>query len=132
VNSIDFMWLAIGAAALIVAISLAFVFARLAALLGRSDETLGKVERMLDSIQPSTVKTLDQVSGVASNVNSMVGRIDKLTQALESAANALAKAAEKAQTAVSPTVANVLGVVAGISKGAQAFFRARHNGPSGE
>jgi uncharacterized protein YoxC len=128
----DIMWLALGAAALIVAIGIAVVCAKLASVLGHTDTTLDKVEQVLDSIQPATAKTLNDVSGIAGNINSMVGRVDRLTQALETAKNAVAKAADKAQTAVSPTVANVLGVVAGISRGAQTFFRSRHNGPSGE
>jgi len=131
-SSQDIMWLAFGAAALIVAISLAFVFARLARVLSRTDETMGKVEQLLDSMQVPATRTLDHVSGVAGNIDAMVGRIDKLTQTLEQAAAGVAKAADAAQTAVSPTVANVVGVVAGISKGAQTFFRSRQNGASRE
>lgn len=128
----DFMWLAFGAAALIIAIGLAFVFARLGRVLGRTDETLGKVENLLDGLLAPTTRTLDHVSGVAGNIDTMVGRIDRLTQSLEQAAAGVAKAADKAQNAVSPAVANVVGVVAGISKGAQSFFRSRHNGASRE
>jgi uncharacterized protein YoxC len=131
-SSQDFMWLAFGAAALIIAVSLAFVFARLGRVLGTTDDTLGKVEQLLDSLQAPTTRTLDHVSGVAGNIDTMVGRIDKLTQTLEQAAASVAKAADKAQTAVSPAVANVVGVVAGISKGAQSFFRSRQNGASRE
>jgi methyl-accepting chemotaxis protein len=131
-TSQDFMWIALGASALIVAIGLAFALFRLGGVFGRTDDTLGKVEQLLDSLQAPTTRTLDSVSGVAGNIDAMVGRIDRLTQTLEQAASGIAKAADKAQTAVSPAVANVVGMVAGISKGAQSFFRSRHNGASRE
>jgi uncharacterized protein YoxC len=131
-SSQDIMWLALGAAALIVAIGFAFVCLRLGGVLSRADETLGKAEQLLDGLAAPASKTFDHISGVAGNVDAMVGRIDRLTQALETGAAGLAKAADKAQTAVSPAVANVVGIVAGISRGAQAFFRSRHNGASRE
>ena len=129
-NAQDFMWLAFGAAALIIAIGLAYVFVRLAHVLDTTQVTLGRVEQMLDGLRNPVTQTLDHVGGVASSVDTMVGRIDKLTLHLESAAAGVAKAADAAQLAVSPAVANVVGVVAGISKGAQQFFRARSSNGS--
>jgi ABC-type transporter Mla subunit MlaD len=130
-NAQDFMWLAFGAAALIIAVSLAFVFARVNRVLDRTQTALGKVEQLLDASQAPLTQTLEHVGGVATNADIMIGRVNRLTLALEHAATAVAKAADAAQAAVSPTVANVVGVVAGISKGAQTFFRSRHgNGSS--
>ncbi|MDQ6779968.1 MAG: hypothetical protein M3Z37_02270 [Candidatus Eremiobacteraeota bacterium] len=126
----DFMWLAIGAASLIIAITLAIVFVRLAGVLDRTQETLRKVDHMLDTIEPPVTATLDHVGGVLGNVDSMVTRVNRLTEMLERVATGIAKAADAAQAAVSPTVANVVGVVAGVSRGAQAFFRSRHSNGS--
>lgn len=124
------MWLAIGAASLIIAITLAIVFVRLAGVLDRTQETLRKVDHMLDTIEPPVTATLDHVGGVLGNVDSMVTRVNRLTEMLERVATGIAKAADAAQAAVSPTVANVVGVVAGVSRGAQAFFRSRHSNGS--
>jgi uncharacterized protein YoxC len=127
----DFLWLALGIAALIVAIALAYLFVRLAKFVDQGEDTMQRVERLLDGLQTPVTQTLDHVSGVAGNVDSMVGRIDRVTQSLEKGAEGIAKAADKAQSAVSPTVANVVGIVAGISQGAQQFFRTRRgNGAS--
>lgn len=127
----DFMWTAIGVASLVIAIGLAFVFARLAQVLDRTQETMTKVEHMLDSLEAPITTTLDHVGGVAGNIDSMVTRVNHLSELVERASTKIAKAADAAQAAVSPTVANVVGVVAGVSKGAQAFFRSRHGNGSG-
>jgi uncharacterized protein YoxC len=124
----EFMWLAFGVAALIIAIGLAYVCLRLGGVLDQTSEKLGKVEQVLDGLQKPVTDTLGHVSGVAGSVDAMVGRIDRVTQQLETAASGVAKAADAAQSAVSPAVAGVVGVVAGISKGAQQFFRSRQNG----
>jgi methyl-accepting chemotaxis protein len=130
---IEIMWLAIGAAALIIAIGLAYLCARLARFIDHRDVTMGKVDVLLDGLQKPVLDTLDHVGGVAGSVDEMVARVDRVTQTLEQTANSVAKAADAAQSAVSPTVANVVGVVAGISKGAQKFFRSRQgNGASQE
>jgi len=130
-NTQDFMWLAFGAAALIIAIGLAYLFVRLATFVAGREKTMEKVELLLDGLQAPVTQTLDHVNGVAGNLDTMVGRVDRLTQSLEKGASGIAKAADKAQSAVSPTVANVVGIVAGISQGAQQFFRTRRgNGSS--
>jgi len=120
------MWLAIGIASLVVAIGLAFVCLRLGKVFDRTQETMVKVEHLLDSLEAPITTTLDHVGGVAGSVDSMVTRVDHLTEALERVTNTIAKAADAAQAAVTPAVANVVGVVAGVSRGAQAFFRSRH------
>jgi len=125
------MWVAIGVASLVIAIGLAFVFARLAKVLDRTQETMTKVEHMLDSLEAPITTTLDHVGGVAGNIDSMVTRVNHLSELVERASTKIAKAADTAQAAVSPTVANVVGIVAGVSKGAQAFFRSRHGNGSG-
>ena len=130
-NAQDFMWLALGAAALIIAIALAYFFVRAAKVLDKTQETIGRVDHVLDGLQAPVTETLAHVGGVAGNIDEMVGRIDRLTRALEKGATGIARAAETAQSAVSPTVANVVGIVAGISQGAQQFFRSRRgNGAS--
>jgi uncharacterized protein YoxC len=130
-STTDFLPLALGVAALIVAIALAYVFVRLGVFIGQRERTMDKVEQLLDGLQAPVTQTLGHVSGVAGNVDAMVGRVDRLTQSLEKGAAGIAKAADKAQSAVSPTVANVVGIVAGISQGAQQFFRTRRgNGAS--
>jgi uncharacterized protein YoxC len=126
----DFMWLALGVAALIIAIALAFISARLGKVLDRTQDTLGKVEHLLDQLEAPITTTLDHVGGVAGNVDSMVTRVNHVTELLERATLGIAKAADAAQAAVSPAVANVVGVVAGVSRGAQAFFRSRHGNGS--
>jgi uncharacterized protein YoxC len=132
-NAQDFMWLALGAAALIVAIALAYLFVRAAKVLDKTQETMDRVDHVLDGLQGPVVDTLAHVGGVAGNIDEMVGRIDRLTRALEKGATGIARAAETAQSAVSPTVANVVGIVAGISQGAQRFFRTRRgNGASAD
>lgn len=123
----DFMWLSIGLAALIIAIATAFLFARMGKVLDRTQETMGRVEHMLDSLAQPVTATLDHVGGVAGNVDTMVSRVNRITEAIEKATTGVARAADAAQAAVSPAVANVVGVVAGVSKGAQAFFRSRQN-----
>jgi uncharacterized protein YoxC len=130
-NAQDFMWLALGAAALIVAIALAYLFVRAAKVLDKTQETMDRVDHVLDGLQAPVIDTLAHVGGVAGNIDEMVGRIDRLTRVLEKGATGIARAAETAQSAVSPTVANVVGIVAGISQGAQRFFRSRRgNGAS--
>ena len=127
----DFLPLALGVAALIIAVALAYVFVRLGMFVGEREKTMDKVEQLLDGLQAPVTQTLEHVSGVAGNLDAMVGRVDRLTQSLEKGAAGIAKAADKAQSAVSPTVANVVGIVAGISQGAQQFFRTRRgNGAS--
>ncbi|MDQ6766726.1 MAG: DUF948 domain-containing protein [Candidatus Eremiobacteraeota bacterium] len=129
----DFMWLAFGAAALIVAISLGYLCLRTGKVLDRTQESLGRVDDLLDGLQVPVTQTLQHVGGVAGTVDSMVSRIDRLTQSLEKGATGIAKAADVAQSAVSPTVANVVGIIAGITQGAQQFFRHRRpNGASRE
>ena len=130
-STTDFLPLALGVAALIVAIALAYLFVRLGIFIGQREKTMDKVEQLLDGLQAPVTQSLEHVSGVAGNVDAMVGRVDRLTQSLEKGAAGIAKAADKAQSAVSPTVANVVGIVAGISQGAQQFFRTRRgNGAS--
>jgi uncharacterized protein YoxC len=130
-SSIDFLWLALGAAALIIALGLAYLLVRVTRFIDHREQTMEKVEQLLDGLQAPVTQTLEHVNGVAGNVDAMVGRVDRLTQSLEKGATGIAKAADKAQSAVSPTVANVVGIVAGISQGAQQFFRARRgNGTS--
>ena len=123
----DFMWLALGVAALIIAIALAFISARLGKVLDRTQDALGKVDAPARSArgadQPAT---LEHVSGVAGNVDTMVTRVNHLTELIERLTLGIAKTADAAQAAVSPAVANVVGVVAGVSHGAKAFFRSRH------
>lgn len=119
------MWLAFGTASLIVAAGLALVFVRLARVLDETRTTMQKVETMLDGLQTPVAQTLDHVGGVAGNVDMMIGRVNRLTEKLENATNSVAKMADVAQSAVSPTVANVVGIVAGVSKGAQQFFGSR-------
>ncbi len=132
-SSIDFLWLALGAAALIIALSLAYFLVRVTRVVDHGDQTMEKVGRVLDGLQAPVTQTLEHVNGVAGNIDAMVGRVDRLTQSLEKGATGIARAADKAQSAVSPTVANVVGIVAGISQGAQQFFRARRgNGTSHE
>lgn len=124
-GSQDFLWIAIGLASLAVAAGLVAVCVRLARLLGRADETLGKVERQLDNLDAPVAKTLGHVSGVAADVEAIVGKINHIADAAEKAAVAVAKTADAAQAAVTPTVANLVGVVVGVSQGAKAFFRSR-------
>ncbi len=119
----DFLWLALGIAALIVALGIAFVCLRLGKVLDRTQETLAKAQRLLDDVEPSISASLDHVGGVMGNVDTMVTRVNRVTELLERVINSVAKAADAAQAAVTPTVANVVGIVAGVSKGAQAFFR---------
>jgi len=126
----DFMWLAFGIAALVVAIGLGFLFVRIARFIDQREQTMNQVEKLLDGLQAPVTQTLDHVSGVAGNLDAMVARVDRLTQTLEKGATGIAKAADKAQSAVSPTVASVVGIVAGISQGAQQFFRTRRGNGS--
>ncbi|MBV8459540.1 MAG: hypothetical protein JOZ50_03270 [Candidatus Eremiobacteraeota bacterium] len=127
----DFMWLALGIAALITAGGLAYLCIRVGIFVDKRQSTMERVERLLDGLQAPVTQTLEHVNGVAGNVDAMVGRVDRVTQSIEKGASGLAKAADKAQSAVSPTVANVVGLVAGISQGAQQFFRTRRgNGAS--
>ena len=129
----DFMWLALGLAALIAAGGIAYLCVRVGRLVDQTQPTIERVDRLLDGLQAPVTQTLEHVNGVAGNVDMMVGRVDRLTESLEKGASGLAKAADKAQSAVSPTVANVVGLVAGISQGAQQFFRSRRgNGASQE
>lgn len=127
------MWLALGLAALIAAGGIAYLCVRVGRLVDQTQPTIERVDRLLDGLQAPVTQTLEHVNGVAGNVDMMVGRVDRLTESLEKGASGLAKAADKAQSAVSPTVANVVGLVAGISQGAQQFFRSRRgNGASQE
>jgi uncharacterized protein YoxC len=127
----DFMWLAFGLAALTTAGGLAFLCVRVGRFVDGRQATMERVERLLDGLQAPVTQTLDHVNGVAGNIDTMVGRVDRLTQSIEKGASGLAKAADRAQSAVSPTVANVVGLAAGISQGAQQFFRTRRgNGAS--
>jgi len=114
-SSIDFLWLALGAAALIIALSLAYFLVRVTRVVDHGDQTMEKVGRVLDGLQAPVTQTLEHVNGVAGNIDAMVGRVDRLTQSLEKGATGIARAADKAQSAVSPTVANVVGIVAGIA-----------------
>ena len=125
------MWLAFGIAALIAAGGLAYLCVRVGSLVNEGQATMERVERLMDGLQTPVTQTLEHVNGVAGNVDAMVGRVDRVTQTIEKGASGFAKAADKAQSAVSPTVANVVGLVAGISQGAQQFFRTRRgNGVS--
>jgi len=125
----DFMWIAFGIASLIAAIGIAFACFRLAALLAHTESTLGKVDAQLDGAQAPLTKTLAHVSGVAQSVDDLVAKVDRIATSAEKAAGAVAKATDAAQAAVSPTIANLVGVVAGVSRGAKSFFRSRgHNG----
>jgi len=127
------MWLALGIAALIAAGGLAYLCVRVGRFVDLRQPTMERVERLLDGLQAPVTQTLEHVNGVAGNLDAMVGRVDRVTQSIEKGASGLAKAADKAQSAVSPTVANVVGLVAGISQGAQQFFRTRRgNGASAD
>jgi uncharacterized protein YoxC len=119
------MWLAIGVASLIAAIGIAFVCYRLGAVLGHAQTTLGKLDTQLDGAQGPLTKTLEHVSGVAQSVDDLVAKVDRIATSAEKAAGAVAKTADAAQAAVSPTIANLVGVVAGVSQGAKTFFRSR-------
>jgi len=132
-GSQDFMWLAFGVAALIAAGGLAYLCVRVAGFVAQREDTMDRVERLLDGLQTPVTQTLEHVNGVVGNIDTMVGRVDRITESVEKGAVGIAKAADKAQSAVSPTVANVVGIVAGISQGAQQFFRARRgNGESSD
>ena len=128
-GSQDFLWLAIGLAALAAAAGIAFACFRLGALFTRVQTTLDKIDAQLDGVQAPLAKTLVHVSGVAESIDDIAGKVDRVTAAAEKAADAVARTADAAQAAVSPTIANLVGVVAGVSQGAKAFFRSRgHNG----
>ena len=127
------MWIAIGIAALGAATGIGFACFRLAAVLGHLDKTLSKADVQLDGARAPLDKTLASVSGVAASVDSLVAKVDRIATIAESAAGAVAKTADAAQAAVSPTIANLVGVVAGVSQGAKTFFRSRRrNGAQDE
>jgi uncharacterized protein YoxC len=129
-SSQDYLWLAIGLASIAVAAGVVIVSIRLAALLGRAEKTLKKVEQQLDRADVPVTKTLNHVSSVAENVDGIVAKANHVADLAEKAAGAVAKTADAAQAAVTPTVANLVGVVVGVSQGAKAFFRSRsRNGP---
>jgi methyl-accepting chemotaxis protein len=119
------MWIAIGVACLVVAGGLVPVFVALARLFTRADGTLAKVERQLDEAKAPLSKTLHHVSGIAGSIDDIASRIDHTAEAADRTASAVARAAESAQAAVTPTLANLVGIVAGVSQGAKAFFRSR-------
>jgi uncharacterized protein YoxC len=119
------MWAAIGLASLTVAAAIAYLCARLGRTLGRVDETLVKVDRQLDGAEAPLLKTLDHVGGVADSVDALVAKVNRIAGIAEHAAEAVAKTADAAQAAVTPAVANLAGIVAGVSQGAKAFFRSR-------
>jgi len=126
----DFMWLAIGVASLAAAAGIVLVCIRLAALLADTRRSLGRATAALDAAEAPLAKTLAHVSGVAENVDGIVSKVNHVADAAEKAAGTLARTADAAQAAVTPTVANLVGVVAGVSQGAKAFFRSRgRNGP---
>ena len=124
-TSQDFMWIAIGIASLAAAGGIAFACVRLAAVLAHVDTTLSKADVQLDGAREPLDKTLGSVAGVAASVDSLVAKIDRIATVAETAAGAVAKTADAAQAAVSPTIANLIGVVAGVSQGAKTFFRSR-------
>ena len=127
------MWIAIGIASLAAAGGIAFACLRLGGVLGHLDATLSKADTQLDGAREPLTNTLASVSGVASSVDSLVAKIDRIATAAERAAGAVAKTADAAQSAVSPTIANLVGVVAGVSQGAKTFFRTRRrNGAQDE
>jgi uncharacterized protein YoxC len=119
------MWIAIGIASLVAAGGIAYACVRLGAVLAHAETTLGKADAQLAGMQEPLTKTLTHVGGVAESVDSLVAKIDRIATAAESAAGAVAKTADAAQAAVSPTIANLIGVVAGVSAGAKTFFRSR-------
>lgn len=132
-TSQDFMWIAIGIASLATAAGIAFACFRLAGVLAHVDATLSKADTQLDGAREPLTNTLSSVSGVAANVDRLVAKIDRIATAAESAATTVAKTADAAQAAVSPTIANLVGVVAGVSQGAKTFFRTRRrNGAQDE
>ena len=127
------MWVAIGLAALVAAGGISFACIRLAGLLARAQTTLDNVDAQLAGAQAPLTKTLTHVSGVAQSVDDIVAKVDRIANAAEKAAGAVAKTADAAQAAVSPTIANLVGVVAGVSRGARTFFRSHgRNGAQGD
>lgn len=125
------MWLAIGLASLIIAGALAFALVRFAAVLGRADEALGKAEEKLDKLEPQLTQALGHVGGIAANVDTMVGRVNKITEVAEKTVGIVSKTADAAQQSITPAVVRFVGVLAGVSEGARAFFGSRQkNGPT--
>jgi len=125
VTSQDFMWMAIGIASLGVAAGIVFVCIRLGGTLSRVDESLVRAGRRLDDVEPAIAKTLAHVGGVADSVDELVAKVNRIASVAEHAADTVAKTADAAQAAVTPAVANLAGIVAGVSQGAKAFFRSR-------
>jgi uncharacterized protein YoxC len=119
------MWAAIGLASLVVAASIAYLCVRLGRTLGRVDDTLVKVDRQLDGAEAPLLKTLGHVGGVADSVDALVAKVNRIANVAEHAAETVAKTADAAQAAVTPAVANLAGIVAGVSQGAKTFFRSR-------
>jgi uncharacterized protein YoxC len=119
------MWLAIGLACIVVAAALLLVCIQLAKLLARAQGTLDRIDRQLDSAQTPLAKTLDHVGNIAASIDDIAAKADRTVDSAEKVVGAVARAAESAQAAVTPTVANLVGIVAGVSRGAAAFFRSR-------
>ncbi|MBV8223336.1 MAG: hypothetical protein JO293_08230 [Candidatus Eremiobacteraeota bacterium] len=126
----DFMWLAIGLAALIIAGGLLYVFVRVGLLLTQAQATLAKADAKLDQFDVPVMKTMDHIGNIADSVDSMVARVDRVTAVAERAAGAVDKATDAASASIAPTVAKIASLIAGVSAGARSFLtrRGKDNG----
>lgn len=122
------MWLAIGVASLVLAGGVAYLCARLATTLRGVDTTLAKIDRQLDGAEAPLRRTLEHVGGLAGSADTIAVKVGRIAGIVEHAAESMAKTADAAQAAVTPAMANIAGIVAGVSQGAKTFFRSRGNG----
>jgi methyl-accepting chemotaxis protein len=98
---------------------------RLAHFIGKAERTLEAVDKQLAEAEEPLNKSLSHFSGVAESVDDLVAKVNRIADSAEKAAGAVAKTADAAQAAVTPAVANLVGVVIGVSQGAKQFFRSR-------
>ncbi len=127
-NAQDFMYISIGLACLVVAGFLAFVFVRLAALLTRAEDTLGKADATLEHLDAPIVKTMDGVGNITQRLDTLLGKVNRVTSIAERAADVVDKASDAAQSRITPTVLRIASLVAGLGAGTRDFFTSRDNG----
>lgn len=125
----DFMWVALGISALVIAGFLALVLFRLAGVLERADEALAKVGKQLDGVYAPVTEAVTHVNGVAATADRLAGQLVKLSDSAENALTAVGHAAGSAQAKVAPSLVKIAAFVAGLAQGARTLFGRDGDGP---
>jgi hypothetical protein len=113
-TAIDGLWVALSVLCILVGITLAVLFLRLAG-------TAARLTRLLKGVEESVVPLLTKTGGTVDRVNLQLDKVDVVTDSAVSAADSLDTAVRAVSLAITRPVQKLSGLAKGVSHGFSAF-----------